>query len=226
MDGINNPCPSGYRLPTAAELEAERQTWSPMSPVGAFNSPLKWVLGGTRRGFSGGALANEGTGGYYWSCTVSPDGGAVMLIFGNTLQQMENVTRTTGASIRCVKSASTTTTATITQLGWPTSCSVFYQPGTLKDSEPANEVQVWYQYTGGNGGDFNPFEVNSTGVSGLTAKLLGVTDGTGVFNTTKVNKGSGYVVFDIIGTPVGNGTASFEITFGNQTCTYTKTVAP
>src|SRR5690606_24737546 len=28
VNGINNPCPTGYRLPTEAELDAERLSWS------------------------------------------------------------------------------------------------------------------------------------------------------------------------------------------------------
>ena len=47
----NNPCPPGWRVPTEAELEAERLSWGTgnNNSAGAFASDLKWPVGGSRR---------------------------------------------------------------------------------------------------------------------------------------------------------------------------------
>ncbi len=42
VDGINNPCPKGFRLPTANEVELEMISWTTRDLLGAFASPLKW----------------------------------------------------------------------------------------------------------------------------------------------------------------------------------------
>jgi ATP-dependent protease HslVU (ClpYQ) peptidase subunit len=69
-------------------------------------------------------------------------------------------------------------------------------------------------YTGGNGGTNNGQTVSSTGVTGLTATLT-----VGTFAV-----GAGSLTYTISGTPSANGTASFALNIGGQTCVLTRTV--
>jgi len=100
VNGINNPCPLGYRIPTDAELDAERLSWSQNNRNGAFASPLKFSLGGNR-GFSSGDLQEMGDAGYIWSSTVSTTN-ARSLYIQSTAYLMNSTPRARGCSVRCI----------------------------------------------------------------------------------------------------------------------------
>jgi uncharacterized protein (TIGR02145 family) len=101
VNGVNNPCPSLYRLPTEAELEAERGSWSSIDDAGAFASPLKLPVAGYRN-FSIGSLSDVGSIGYYWSSTVSGTS-ARYLGFSSSSANMVADYRAFGFSVRCLK---------------------------------------------------------------------------------------------------------------------------
>jgi len=97
----NNPCPSGYRLPTEAEWQAELDTWSSNDAAGAIASPLKLPMAG-RREYNDGSLYNVGSFGYYWSSNL--DGAASRhLLFLSGKARMSELIRAYGASVRCIK---------------------------------------------------------------------------------------------------------------------------
>ena len=101
VNGVNNPCPQGYRLPTEAELNAERQSWSSNNSAGAFASPLKLPVAGYRID-SHGSLNSVGSRGYYWSSTFSSNYSRYLYFRSNTAR-MYGLSRAYGFSVRCIK---------------------------------------------------------------------------------------------------------------------------
>jgi len=105
VHGLNNPCPAGFRLPTAIELSAERVAWvaegHPNNRDGAFASPLKLVAAGCRNHYNG-TVSSAGSNGYYWSGT---DNGsyARYLGFYSGNANVGSYDRAGGDSARCLE---------------------------------------------------------------------------------------------------------------------------
>jgi len=98
---VNNPCPGGWRVPTDAELDAERASWGAnQNATGAINSPLKLPMAGGRS-FSNGALGLVGTYGFYWSNAVSGSFAEGLRFYSDA--SMQTFYRADGYSVRCVK---------------------------------------------------------------------------------------------------------------------------
>ncbi|MCT4582284.1 MAG: fibrobacter succinogenes major paralogous domain-containing protein [Flavobacteriales bacterium] len=101
INGVNNPCPSGYRLPSQAELNEERLSWESNDSKGAIRSPLRFTLGGFRN-LRSGILYGVGSFGYYWSSTVS-DEYAYFSSFHDKGAYVGLLLRAYGFSVRCIK---------------------------------------------------------------------------------------------------------------------------
>ena len=102
VNGVNNPCPNGYRIPTATELQSEYQSWNAGNPNGAFSSPLKFTTTGIRSVSDNNNIVSINEG-YYWSSTCE-FGSSMRLLYNSTGQTgiMQSF-RSNGLSIRCIK---------------------------------------------------------------------------------------------------------------------------
>ncbi|NDB35830.1 MAG: hypothetical protein EB023_10945 [Flavobacteriia bacterium] len=201
VNGVNNPCPNGYRIPTKIEIDTEASYWAGTN--GAFNNtPLKLPQAGYRYT----ASQIDGSVGAYWSSTVENTGISWNLLFSPSNDGPNVFYRSLGLSVRCIKE-------TMGSVG-AINCGGATTSGNLFSGSAANNVSVSVPYTGGNGGFYAAQSISSTGVIGLTATLS-----QGLFAN-----GAGSVTYSITGTPASAGTATFAISLGGQSCSFTVSV--
>ena len=96
-----DPCPSGFRLPTQAEWQAEINAGNWSNATDPFSSPLKLPLAGYR-GRSSGSPNFVGSDGFYWSSTEIGHLSHIFL-FGAQSPQTISYNRAFGLSVRCIK---------------------------------------------------------------------------------------------------------------------------
>ncbi len=97
----NNPCPSGFRLPTIEEWQNEVLTWSGANADGAYGSVLKLPLSGYRN-YKSGTITGVDDHAYYWTSSVEGTNAVSMKINSTTAIESFDP-RGYGQSVRCIK---------------------------------------------------------------------------------------------------------------------------
>jgi len=107
---VNDPCPTGWRVPTLEELQSLVDAGSEWTTENGVNGrvfgsedKLLFLPAAGLRSNTSGAVSSVGTRGYYWSSTYGNTTGAYTLLFyGTGVDTGGNNARAYGFSVRCV----------------------------------------------------------------------------------------------------------------------------
>ena len=99
--GFNDPCPTGYRVPTAVELQDELDSWNGNFTL-AF-SALKLPFSGARD-HTTFQMVQQTVFGFFWSSTVIGFNAKALLFNGSTINYIyDDTVRAYGLPVRCIK---------------------------------------------------------------------------------------------------------------------------
>jgi uncharacterized protein (TIGR02145 family) len=193
VNGTNNPCPIGFRLPTETELNNQILSWSANTSAGALASPLKLPMTGLRNR-SNGSLIFVGSSGSYQSSTVSGTN-ALFLSFSSSNAIISFDSRAYGFSVRCigVEDLSTNGTAAVSAYTCNTASA-----GTMTAGTAVSGVTQTITATVTTVGTYS---ISTTTANGVTFT------GSGTFSAT----GAQTVVLTATGTPTAIGTHTFTL---------------
>jgi hypothetical protein len=96
VNGINNPCPVGYRVPIIAEINSLATASSITNSATAASSNLKFSSSGNRD-YPNGSLFGNGNLSNYWATN-----GSVFIIYSTNINN-GTLYRAYGSSVRCIK---------------------------------------------------------------------------------------------------------------------------
>lgn len=102
----NNPCPTGFRIPTLAEWQAEQALFTSSNSNGAFNYSLKLTMPGWLENFdnNGASFIAKTSGGFYLSQTANSNGSVQYFgINSGNVWTDTNLSKRRGLSCRCIK---------------------------------------------------------------------------------------------------------------------------
>jgi uncharacterized protein (TIGR02145 family) len=100
----NNPCPTNYRVPTNAELQAELERYLIVNSYSYANGGFKFVAAGYRDANGIMYSTVSGTQGFYYTSTpIAGNSSVVTITTGMAAIIYANYRRTYAMSVRCVK---------------------------------------------------------------------------------------------------------------------------
>ena len=200
---INNPCPTGFRLPTTDEFEAEINMYLISNASSAYSngatSGFKFLVPGERSG-SNGIITNTGNLGSYWTQSVNGTNATAISFTQTGVTISNSLNRTQGLSVRCIKG--NPSTESLSLITFAQNGSVLIQFNAITNAtdyvfyyKPHSNITSWTTYPDGvsttsgvtiegltNGVEYD-FMVKAvlTGSDNIISKIVSATP-TSVFN--------------------------------------------